>query len=863
MHTWLFYTFISDGGNEYRVNINATIPTPSLDGLPKETLGGSNGFTLEYDGRSQEPFQAIVGSKVTVNLYFGTAKFNEGVASNVSERFVVQNLIDSLVGQPDGTFTIEIRRDPNGANTLYWCGVILSEQVVEDNAPLPRNLKLTAADDLANLFYVDYEDFPGAESFKNAIIKILQQTRVADYWNNTELFVSTQAFFTTESAQTAGSTQPYDYHRFLSNDMRKTRPNGTSGPRSAGEVLEAICDLWMASVYQSDGRWWFVPRIQGSFLPAAYTLQSYNKLGNSTTSGVPQVVLTQFFITSATPNKVLSGGTDSYLHPVLQVTKTYNFQGSIPLVTTGLLAPLADVLNEPYENDLFQALSGTRFTLSLFLRIVQPFNSTFTGAKRAIRYRLQFRLNVGAQYLNKINTPSGQPVGKSTCGGVFPGGVVSVFNPVAQGVGSSTGFQWDTDNTVRWVFWTPPIDARCGETLQQTWSFEPPNLPSDEAGFTWELEQCDAYDADGNTSSSLTTDALTSTEFLVGFNGWILEGGNVDAIGFEATNSNNARDILELNEALFGDQISSANTRGAIRLIDGTTYTTQEWIRPDSSTPLFINEQIVRAHAEFRHRARYTRRFTTYDKTRRFFWQRPNYTGLIYTFTSMRFDAALDEYDVECINIAVSGIIVLNSFTPNPSQPTGLNPAQIADQIASIAGSVLEATQQAEVGSGKVLTLQPEGVSGIVLKNLPTDTHKVTYTPAPVGVNKSVTMPFSFTQFVKVQTRLSVTTQRFASFVVLANYATIQPDSEMILPYDGRVLGLWIRSSASAVIVAGVYLNGLSLTGDTNSVTADVPSYYDFEADNAVFDAGDTLAVSIESDTQPTEVNVTVVLAAW
>ena len=58
----------------------------------------------------------------------------------------------------DADFTISIFKDPDGANTLFWTGVLLHEQVELQDEAYPIQNTLTAVDDLGNLKNITYDN---------------------------------------------------------------------------------------------------------------------------------------------------------------------------------------------------------------------------------------------------------------------------------------------------------------------------------------------------------------------------------------------------------------------------------------------------------------------------------------------------------------------------------------------------------------------------------------------------------------------------------------------------------------------------------------------------------------------------------
>ena len=865
-HTW--FDFISDQGTKYRVKINSTALPNTSDGLGRETLGGPDGFRLEYDGESQETFKPVIGSKVSFTINYGTVQMNAGLVGINTETAVIESIIASLrVLTTDAQYTVEIRRDPDDTDTLFWCGVLLTEQIEVANEAYPRAVKFTASDDIANLEYVDYDEYFGIESFKNGIIKILRQTRMADdYWDSNALFISFQRFITTTSQlnDTGADACPYDWHRFISSDTLIPDSDGGNRSRKAGEVLRYLADTFMASIYQADGRWWVIPAAQTTTSPLAYSLHNYNRGGTLLNAGgTPSTVLN--FVSISPPTsavKIMSGSSDSWLHPALSVRREYKFSGTLPVLNTGSqLRPWSELqADDPFGEPVFVYLEDTIHTIQPSFIVTLTGNGALTGAERVGRIRIRLRIKVGDYYLTKANVNNG------TTPYTFPGGVVTVlvFNPTYPNITTQNGFTWETDTSTLWELWTPVLDYKNGIGNGMTLAYNLPELPADSEGISLEFVDLEAYDQDGNTSPSFSSARLSEATVTGRVLAYVYQTVQTqDTIIYEATNTNNARDVIELEPALFGDQLSLNYTRGSIRHVDNATYTTDEWRRTSSTDEFYINELLVNLHAQFRQQSRSTRSLRLFSPTVLHYYNRLFYEAISWVPTRFVFIAANDEYDIEAIETALQGTPTIINW--NPGGGGGITPPnvpnQLPDVLAGLASTNNDVAETAQNASTKVYALQPPSVGGIVLKNAEGDTDSVTYIAPPLK-NGTVTMPMSFRWFIFGSTRLETTDLRFLQLNAQASVATSTFHTQWLAAFDGLVEGIVIRSSAAATITAGVYKNGVSLVGDSDSFSAGVAGYFDLSGDGGTFDLGDALSISVETDTQPTDINITVVLVA-
>ena len=101
----LYGEFQDDKGDSWRVSIYDTNAAWNAANKEEFTLG-SEGFVLSYSGNNEQQHQPIIGSSVEFTLY-------ENDSAHTST-------LDLLYSQPEGRLLLEVYRDPDGTNTLYW-----------------------------------------------------------------------------------------------------------------------------------------------------------------------------------------------------------------------------------------------------------------------------------------------------------------------------------------------------------------------------------------------------------------------------------------------------------------------------------------------------------------------------------------------------------------------------------------------------------------------------------------------------------------------------------------------------------------------------------------------------------------------
>ena len=110
----------------------------NYNGTAYEIKLGAEGFDLSYSGDNEDRYQPIIGSSVQFTV------MNEG---GEFETFL--NTV--LPAAEEGRMQLEIRKDPDNTNTLYWAGILAAEQIEQADAPAPNPVSITATDDIGNL----------------------------------------------------------------------------------------------------------------------------------------------------------------------------------------------------------------------------------------------------------------------------------------------------------------------------------------------------------------------------------------------------------------------------------------------------------------------------------------------------------------------------------------------------------------------------------------------------------------------------------------------------------------------------------------------------------------------------------------
>ena len=380
----LYSEFQDYEGATWRINIYQN----NYGGATAAFTVGSDGFVLRYEGDNQSRYQPIIGSSLEI-------PFNEEVTAHT-------NFLNALVTAEEGDVTVGVFKDPDGANTLYWGGVLLPDQCVLLDEPLPRRVTLKAVDDLGNLKSILYNN--GGAGYGNYatvpahLITALSWVRQSHLWTSSTVMLKYVDDFYSDDHVTASNylNQTKVHH----NSFYNPDEDGVNQFLPIYTILESFATAYNARIFQANGTYWFLPI--GAYQDST-TVNFWTVTKAGTVSGTSTAL--DSVVEIGTDVVKLSGYEHSHLPPLHKVIRTQNYSGNIPRVfdalhtKTDFGTTLTDADFDYAANSVFR-ISGT-------LRVTQPGDNTTTGNTRLRRFRLRLTVKVGNYYLRRTATFAG------------------------------------------------------------------------------------------------------------------------------------------------------------------------------------------------------------------------------------------------------------------------------------------------------------------------------------------------------------------------------------------------------------------------------------------------------------------------
>jgi hypothetical protein len=291
---------------------------------------GPDGFNLTYDFDEYDRCKPIVGSRVQITLYHpipNTAYFD-----------AFYNALDS---SEEGTFRIEIYRDPDSTNEFWWAGALMPEQtVIPDDYP-HATVTLTAVDGLANLKGIEYNNDGAAYTGTVLVIEhlhnLIQKLHVQDIWTATDVELKFFEDYIGKEYKdhiAGAQNKQLENCKVHHNTFYNKDEDGVKQYFSSYQVLESLAIAFNASVFMAQGSIWWVPlgaiqsHASNGTSIANYMLgdgtRTYNTVANVTTGAI--------FGTNSAQWEKLNGWERTSAPSFKEVLRTREYQGNKPIV---------------------------------------------------------------------------------------------------------------------------------------------------------------------------------------------------------------------------------------------------------------------------------------------------------------------------------------------------------------------------------------------------------------------------------------------------------------------------------------------------------------------------------------------------
>ena len=714
---------------------------------------GPDGFNLTYDFDEYDRCKPVVGSRVQITLYHPIA--------NSIFFDALYNFLDS---DEEGEWRIEIYRDPDSTNELWWAGAIMPEQtVIPDDYP-NAPVTLTAVDGLANLKGIDYNNdgaaYTGTALVLEHLHNLIQKLHISDVWSATDVELKFFEDYIGKEYKDyiAGAQNKQLENANISHEAYYNKDaNGIKQYFSAYEVLESLAITFNVSVFMAQGSIWWVPlgAIQSHASSGTSIANFMLGDGTRTYNTVTNVTTGAIFGSDSVQWEKLNGFERTSAPAFKEVKRTRNYQGDHFIIQDSNYTQAQIVASEVLSDEDIEYNANDRFIISgTLMYSAGSFGYITPDLDRLARVKLDLTIKVGdaggtTNYLKRnydfdTTYPSVFWMWDYLAPPLYP--EVYPLDPWDYVTAALPNFQdsvaWDT-NASTYTILTFNFDKSTGTrditnldpyTFSELnlgsvplngydglpFSFVSPELPANASGLQisaaltgvdWEGVEDTSIKAATNAHGAIQyrIDNLRITKYSEE------QAQEFSSIDITATNPDSARYDIEQGTTLIGDLTSDFDL-GTININNGTSYVnSSEWTNLQSSTAeLSINGLGVRERLAANKTAKRIERGTLYQRGSTYIHPYTILTntadsGNFYQVTGLKYIANRCEYDMQCMYLSrdITGITVAED------NPGGKGPARPPDVLPTTKGPSQQTTILDNSTKLGYVTTDTYGITGL------------------------------------------------------------------------------------------------------------------------------------------------------
>lgn len=769
MITYAKSEFTDISGVDWAIHIASDTAGSNLN-LPFNV--GPDGFVLTYDYDQLDRTKPIIGSRVQFTLFHPE-----------QNGFFFDSLYNFIDVSEEGQWQIHIYRDPDGANSLFWAGEILPEQMVIPDAAPYAPVTITAVDGLGNLKGVKYNNagtaYTGSETVLQHLGNCLGKLQTANLWSGTDVVLNFYEDFIGDEYKDhigAGQNQQLNNAKIEHSTFHNLDEDGIKQYHNTYEVLESIAKTFNASIYMAEGVFWLVPL--GTAQTHADNMAVHHELaanGTVTYNTVSNTEVYTAFGNNSTTFEKLAGWERTSAPAFKEVKRVRDYQGDKPILRDSFYGEGSFSATTVIDDEDASYSSGVQYAITGIISYRHPGSFGTADADRACHLQIDFKLRVGdaggtERYLKRdVSFNEDITASYTSVNSISP----PAWSFLTYEVPNHSEATWSATADT-YAYSTQPFDKKfgtdvpfnTGEWYREQFTIITPELPADADGL--QLSAGVKGIAPDGTEDTALIDLLPGP-ISIGIQDlsvFIYDSENTQQtkqVEIKATNSTDARYYMSQGATLIGDKITE-NDLGAITIFNGTTYVdSTEWTSGQSSTAeLSINGLGVRERLGANQQARRIERGTLYRTGSKWIHpytilQNADHSNNYYQVVGLNFVAARSEYDIACMYLSrnIIGITVdEDNHTRGPSGP--IIPAPVPVERVSnveINTSEIEAYTNRLAGGGfrdgdgqvVVQAALGDDTSQPILKVHTSNPNTTTLSTKSVGFTSPDTMPATYT----------------------------------------------------------------------------------------------------------------------
>lgn len=378
-----------NNGDDWRIDI---IDQGYSGSIQETYILQADGCNLNWAGQTKAKFSPILTSELTIGL----------VIRDAGE----QALLTQIASHPEGEFLVGLYKESSGTYSLWWSGVIMTDQIQFTESAYPRQVELTATDDVGNLTELPYDNdgtaYSGAQSTVIDNMRLaLRKTRQASYfYGDDDAFLYYANDFTPNN-EDASVINHLNSAKIPWSTFQIPQQNGLIKTVSTYQVMESICISYNARLFQYQGVWYVLPL--GGYLDEdndwAYRIMDYDGGSGGSSTGVSKSTVL------GTDYQALADMTIAYFQPFKQTIRRQLYYGAAPLMWDAVY-PLR-TSPTVVDQDLDYA-SSFELRVTANARTIKLPQGNASGGDRVGRFLFKITVKVGDLYAHRAATFSNQ-----------------------------------------------------------------------------------------------------------------------------------------------------------------------------------------------------------------------------------------------------------------------------------------------------------------------------------------------------------------------------------------------------------------------------------------------------------------------
>ena len=339
----------------------------------------ADGFQLIYENSGGELFKPINASRVEFSIYMKDAQ--------------IEQFYEDVITAAENRFLVKITR--NGS--LFWYGKIVAdigikEDITRNNKPI---YKVVALDGLGLLSQKEYNNngvaYTGRERLFNHIKNCLDKIgTLGEFTSPTDAAIITVVEWHEDNMATGAADDPLYLTRVAHESFWSVDSKGKKTYKSCLEVLETICRIFGAKIYQANGAWRIEQVTERH--NASISEIRYDETGAALNHGSVNYTINL----DQANNSKLAGGEYTYFAPVREVNINF-FHENWRNYNEGAIF-ISEVT--PAHVSLYTAEIGTGSTFQITANVSQTI--TYSGTPYVAVFCVFFcEFKVGDYYLER------------------------------------------------------------------------------------------------------------------------------------------------------------------------------------------------------------------------------------------------------------------------------------------------------------------------------------------------------------------------------------------------------------------------------------------------------------------------------